>query len=91
MAQWRNDHALPIRQGFSREQVPPARGQEPQGLHSQDQAQGQAMREIANLLMAMLWLCGIVLAKGFWSTFFAVICPLWAWYLVAEKLVERWL
>lgn len=39
----------------------------------------------------LIWLAGVVLAKGFWSTFFAVIFPLWAWYLVAERLVERFL
>ena len=39
----------------------------------------------------LIWLAGVVLAKGFWSTFFALIFPLWAWYLVAERLVERFL
>jgi hypothetical protein len=39
----------------------------------------------------ILWLIGIILAKGFWSTFFAVIFPLWSWYLVAERIVERFL
>jgi hypothetical protein len=39
----------------------------------------------------VLWLIGIILAKGFWSTFFAVIFPLWSWYLVAERMVEKFL
>jgi hypothetical protein len=39
----------------------------------------------------ILWLIGIVIAKGFWSTFFAVIFPLWSWYLVAERIVEKFL
>jgi hypothetical protein len=39
----------------------------------------------------VLWLIGIILAKGFWSTFFAVVFPLWSWYLVAERIVERFL
>jgi hypothetical protein len=39
----------------------------------------------------VLWLIGIILAKGFWSTFFAVIFPLWSWYLVAERVVEKFL
>lgn len=39
----------------------------------------------------VLWLMGIILAKGFWSTFFAVIFPLWSWYLVAERIVERFM
>lgn len=37
----------------------------------------------------VLWLMGIVLAKGFWSTFFAVVLPLWSWYLVAERIFEK--
>ena len=37
----------------------------------------------------ILWLMGIVLAKGFWSTLFAVFIPLWSWYLVAEGIVEK--
>jgi len=45
------------------------------------------MRAIA----CVLWLMGIIIAKGFWSTFFAVIFPLWSWYLVAERIVERFL
>jgi hypothetical protein len=39
----------------------------------------------------VLWLIGIILANGFWSTFFAVIFPLWSWYLVAERMVEKFL
>ena len=49
------------------------------------------MRAITWYVSCMLWLCGIVIAKGFWSTLCAVLFPLWAWYLVAERLVERWL
>lgn len=30
------------------------------------------------------WLCGFVLAKGFFSTLFCVFPP-WAWYLCAER------
>ena len=39
----------------------------------------------------ILWFVGIILANGFWSTFFAVVFPLWSWYLVAERIVERFL
>lgn len=31
---------------------------------------------------AFLWITGLVLAKGFWSTFFALIFPPWGWYLI---------
>ena len=34
-----------------------------------------------------MWVAGIVIAQGFWSTLFAVIMPLWAWYLTVEKLL----
>lgn len=43
------------------------------------------------LIACLVWLAGAVIAKGFWSTFFALIFPLWAWYLVAERIVERFL
>lgn len=33
------------------------------------------------------WLGGIVIAKGFWCTLFA-ICPLYAWYLFIEHLFK---
>lgn len=42
-------------------------------------------------IAVVVWLIGIILAKGFWSTFFAVIFPLWSWYLVAERIVEKFL
>jgi hypothetical protein len=34
-----------------------------------------------------LWVAGIVIANGFWSTLFAVIIPLWAWYVAIEKML----
>lgn len=34
-----------------------------------------------------LWLMGIVLAKGFWSTLLAVVLPLWGLYLSVEHFV----
>jgi len=38
----------------------------------------------------MLWLTGIVLAKGFWPTFFAVLVPIYSWFLVAATLVDKY-
>ena len=46
---------------------------------------------IIKFILLVAWLAGIVLAKGFWSTFFAVIFPLWAYYLVVERLIERFM
>lgn len=38
-----------------------------------------------SLLWTVMWVAGIVLAKGFWSTFFAIITGgLWSLYLVVE-------
>ena len=42
------------------------------------------------LLIVVTWLAGIVLAKGFWSTFFSIYVPPYAWYLVVEKLMMIW-
>jgi len=47
------------------------------------------MRYMVHLLLMFAWLAGIVIAKGFWSTLLALFLPLWAYYLVAERLVER--
>lgn len=47
------------------------------------------MKSLVQLVLLALWVFGIVLAKGFWSTFFAVIFPLWSYYLVAEYLFIR--
>ena len=49
------------------------------------------MKAITHLFLVVVWVVGIVLAKGFWSTLFALVFPLWAWYLLAERLVERFL
>jgi len=49
------------------------------------------MKTLPQLILLFAWIAGIVIAKGFWSTFFAVIIPLWSYYLVVERIVERWL
>ena len=49
------------------------------------------MKSLAQLIGLVVWVFGIVLAKGFWSTFFAVIFPLWAWYLVIEFAAHKYL
>lgn len=49
------------------------------------------MKIVAGSVSALLWAAGIVIAKGFWSTFFAVVMPIWGYYLIAERLVERFL
>ncbi len=43
------------------------------------------MKYIYSAFAMCVWIAGIVIAKGFWSTLFAVCIPFWAWYLVIEK------
>lgn len=49
------------------------------------------MMHLVRLILLFAWLAGIVIAKGFWSTFFAVVFPFWSYYLVVELLVERYM
>jgi len=49
------------------------------------------MKGIVALITFPAWIIGIFLAKGFWSTFFAIFIPLWSWYLTAEFLVTKYL
>ena len=34
------------------------------------------------------WIMGVALAKGFWSTFFAIPFFPYAWYLTIERLMQ---
>lgn len=47
-----------------------------------------AVDAAVSLVLASLWVFGIVLAKGFWSTVAAILCPPWGWYLVAEAILN---
>ena len=47
------------------------------------------MKTITRIIATFIWIAGIVIANGFWSTFFAIIMPFWAWYLVVEKLLIK--
>lgn len=44
-------------------------------------------RALLGFITFPMWIAGIVIAKGFWSTFFAVFIPFWSWYLTIEKLL----
>lgn len=39
------------------------------------------------VLFIVSWLMGVVLAKGFWMTIFALFPP-YAWYLVVERAMQ---
>ncbi len=43
------------------------------------------MNALGSLLLAVAWLAGVVLAKGFWSTWAAMCFPPYAFYLVVER------
>lgn len=43
---------------------------------------------LSMMLFLIPWTAGVVLAKGFWSTLFAVIFFPWAFYLVVERCMQ---
>ena len=47
------------------------------------------IESVAALIAVTTWIAGLVLAKGFWSTFFGVFLPPWAWYLVVERCMQH--
>jgi len=49
------------------------------------------MKYLINFLAVIYWIAGVVIAKGFWSTFFAIIFPFWAYYLILERLITQYL
>jgi hypothetical protein len=49
------------------------------------------MRHIIAFVLLVGWIAGLVIAKGFWSTTFAIFIPLWSYYLVVERLIEKFL
>ena len=51
------------------------------------------MKSLAQLILILTWVAGVVIAKGFWSTLIAVLVFPYAWYLVIEKflIIQGWL
>jgi uncharacterized membrane protein len=49
------------------------------------------MKTIGEIFLLLLWIAGIILANGFWSTFFAVVFPVWGYYLVVERFIFLYL
>ena len=41
------------------------------------------------VLSFAVWVAGVVIAQGFWSTFWAVLIPFWAWYLAVEHFLRH--
>ena len=46
------------------------------------------MRYVYSLITLAMWILGIVAAKGFWSTFFAVLIAPYSWYLAVVFLLQ---
>ncbi len=43
------------------------------------------INSLLGFIFVIVWLMGIILAKGFWLTSLAIFCPCYGWYLVIEK------
>ena len=42
---------------------------------------------ILGFILTVAWIAGIVLAHGFWSTFFTIFFAPYSWYLVIQKIL----
>ena len=42
----------------------------------------------ADISAILLWIAGVVVAKAGWSTFFAVVFPPWAMYILIEHFFK---
>jgi len=42
------------------------------------------------LVFIISWVMGVVIAKGFWSTFFTVVFFPYSFYLVVERIMEMY-
>jgi hypothetical protein len=49
------------------------------------------MKQAISFILLTAYIAGIVIAKGFWSTLFALFFAPWSFYLVIERLVEKFL
>lgn len=45
------------------------------------------MKDITALIIALGWITGFVIAKGFWPTLFCIL-PFYSLYLVIEKSLQ---
>lgn len=44
------------------------------------------MKSVMEVLVGLLWVLGVVVASGFWSTLAAILFPPWGLYLAVEKV-----
>lgn len=45
------------------------------------------MKHLTALIITIGWISGIVIAKGFWSTLFAIFTP-YSLYLTVERILQ---
>jgi hypothetical protein len=48
---------------------------------------GVSMNSIGSAFLVVLWIAGVVVAKGFWSTLFSIFVFPWGWYLAVEHFM----
>ena len=46
------------------------------------------IKQVGSIISLMIWGCGLVLAKGFWWTFFAFVFFPYDLYLVCKLILE---
>jgi len=49
------------------------------------------MKDVIRFALLLIWVAGVVLAKGFWFTILSIIVPLYSLYLVVEQVMLKWL
>ena len=46
------------------------------------------IRAVSMFVGSIIWTTSIVIAKGFWSTFFVIFCPPYTAYVVVEHFLK---
>ena len=46
------------------------------------------MSHLTTLILIIGWISGIVIAKGFWSSFFAIVFAPYSLYLTVERILQ---
>ena len=49
------------------------------------------MKHVVRFALLLMWVAGVVLAKGFWLTILSIVIPFYAVYLVVEQAMLQWL
>lgn len=43
---------------------------------------------LLSIALVVVWIAGVVVATGFWSTAAAICIPPYAWYLLIERVMQ---